>query len=137
MEQGIILAGSIAGAIITIISLIALLRKPILNFKESRKKKKDKAIVMENNIIQMKEMLQEHTQKDKLAQEILTLHGEALLCILRNEITKTYYKFLPSKALPTYEQENLIKQHTTYHNLNGNSYIDKIFEEMMTWETIA
>lgn len=61
---------------------------------------------------------------------------ETDLAILRNTITHLYYKYLPDKAMPYYERENLISLYQQYAYLDGNSYIHDIYEEMLKWEVI-
>ena len=59
---------------------------------------------------------------------------ETDLAILRNTITHLYYKYLPEKAMPAYEKENLVSLYNQYADLNGNSYIHQVYEEMLKWE---
>lgn len=61
---------------------------------------------------------------------------ETDLAILRNTITHLYYKYLPDKAMPFYEKENLVSLYNQYQYLDGNSYIHQLYEEMLRWEVI-
>lgn len=56
--------------------------------------------------------------------------------MLRKEITKIYYKYLPYKALPRFVKEELVTMYTDYRQQNGNSYVEEIFEEMRLWNTV-
>lgn len=59
---------------------------------------------------------------------------ETDLAILRNTITHLYYKYLPEKAMPHYERQNLISLYNQYADLDGNSYIHGLYEIMLEWE---
>lgn len=57
-------------------------------------------------------------------------------CMLRNEIVKLYYANRDQKKLMQYEFENLGYMYKQYKDLKGNSFVDKIYTEMMTWEVV-
>lgn len=56
---------------------------------------------------------------------------EALKCLLRSSITKIYYEYVPKDYIYLYERENVIYLHEQYKKMNGNSYENVIFEEIM------
>ena len=56
--------------------------------------------------------------------------------MLRKEITRIYYKYLPFKALPRYVKEELVTMYNDYKAQNGNSFVKDIFEEMKLWDTV-
>ena len=58
---------------------------------------------------------------------------EGLRCVLRDRITAIYYKNLDNKTLREYEFQNLEKAYAGYKALDGNSFVDHIYEEMMEW----
>lgn len=60
--------------------------------------------------------------------------AETYRCILRNMITDKYYDNLEAKRIKQYEFEELAKVYENYKNLGGNSFIDKIWSEMQTWD---
>ena len=60
--------------------------------------------------------------------------NKAQLAMLRNDVTTIYYKYLPTKTLPTYVRENLILLHEAYTGAGGNSYVCTIFKDMLGWE---
>jgi len=136
MTGTIINIGGIAGSIITIITLIMLIVKPTRNTFIKCIKKTSKVNENDKIIFEMNEMLKKHIEQDINKKEVMALQSEALLCVLRSEITDTYYKYITIKQLRTYERENLVKSYNIYHSLNGNSYVTIIYDEMMTWEVI-
>ncbi len=55
-------------------------------------------------------------------------------CQLRSEILRIYYHNHQSGTIRQYENENFIKLYEAYKALGGNSFIDKIYKEIQTWE---
>ena len=68
--------------------------------------------------------IRSYKEKD-LAQE------EALKCLLRSSITKIYYKYIKQGSIPQYEKENVTYLHAQYKKMNGNSYVDELYPEIM------
>lgn len=57
-------------------------------------------------------------------------------CQLRNDMLHIYYKNREAKALHQYEYENFIILYEAYKELKGNSFIDKIYDEVKTWKVV-
>lgn len=55
---------------------------------------------------------------------------EALKCLIRSHIVSIYYKHLNQCELHQYEYENLSLLYKQYKALGGNSFIDKIYDEI-------
>lgn len=62
----------------------------------------------------------------------LVLQG--IKCLLRSEMLRIYYDNKESKKIRQYELENFIFLYKAYKALRGNSFIDKIYKEVMSWE---
>lgn len=58
-------------------------------------------------------------------------------CQLRNEMLHIYYHNKDDKRIRQYEYENFVYLYEAYKALHGNSFIDKIYEEVKTWEIIT
>lgn len=58
-------------------------------------------------------------------------------CQLRNEMLHIYYHNKDDKRIRQYEYENFVFLYEAYKALNGNSFIDKIYEEVKSWEIIT
>lgn len=58
-------------------------------------------------------------------------------CQLRSEMLKTYYHNRERETIRQYEFENFIFLYEAYKALKGNSFIDKIYKEVLTWEVIS
>lgn len=125
MIEVIKMIGSIASSSLAFISFMVLVFKPIrtkfINWIK-RTSNANQTSELLNEIKELKTMLEENRLNAKL-------QSDASLCLLRKDITQLYYKY--PKDVPTFERENLVKMYKSYHALNGNSYVDIIYEEMM------
>lgn len=74
-------------------------------------------------------------QDEKLFQKIDQLRNSSN-DLLRKDMTDIYYKYLPYKKILQYEKECFIKLYDDYTRQDGNSYIQHIYTEMMSWEVV-
>ena len=57
-------------------------------------------------------------------------------CQLRSEMLRIYYKNQDTEKIRQYEYENFVYLYEAYKALHGNSFIDKIYKEVQTWEIV-
>lgn len=55
-------------------------------------------------------------------------------CQLRSEMLRIYYKHVDTEQIRQFEYENFVLLYEAYKALHGNSFIDKIYEEVHSWE---
>lgn len=58
-------------------------------------------------------------------------------CQLRSEMLRIYYHNHGEERIRQFELENFIMLYEAYKALNGNSFIDKIQKEVLSWEVIS
>ena len=58
-------------------------------------------------------------------------------CQLRSEMLRIYYHNRDTKEIRQYEFENFIYLYEAYKALKGNSFIDRIYNEVKTWKIIT
>ena len=58
-------------------------------------------------------------------------------CQLRSEMLRIYYHNRESEKIRQYELENFIMLYEAYKALKGNSFVDKIYKEVLTWEVMS
>ena len=58
-------------------------------------------------------------------------------CQLRSEMLRIYYHNRERGKIRQYEYENFVMLYEAYKALKGNSFIDKIYEEVHSWEIIS
>lgn len=73
-------------------------------------------------------------ERQKEISEELKKSKEIDLALLRNAITSIYFKYLDTKKIPHYENENLHSLYSQYEKLGGNSYVKTLVETMEKWE---
>lgn len=57
-------------------------------------------------------------------------------CLLRSDMLTIYYNNRETETIRQYEYENFVLLYEAYKALKGNSFIDKIYEEVHSWEII-
>lgn len=62
---------------------------------------------------------------------------QGIKCLLRSEMLRTYYHNKDRKTIRQFELENFIALYKAYKALRGNSFITKIYNEVMTWKVIT
>ena len=58
-------------------------------------------------------------------------------CQLRSEMLRIYYKHCENEKIRQFEYENFVLLYEAYKALRGNSFIDKIYDEVRTWEIVS
>lgn len=58
-------------------------------------------------------------------------------CQLRSEMLRIYYHNRETEKIRQYEYENFVFLYEAYKALKGNSFIDKIYSEVKTWDIIT
>ena len=58
-------------------------------------------------------------------------------CQLRSDMLSIYYHNRETKQIRQYEYENFVFLYEAYKTLKGNSFIDKIYDEVKTWEVVT
>lgn len=58
-------------------------------------------------------------------------------CQLRSEMLRIYYHNRETGIIRQYEYENFVLLYEAYKALKGNSFIEKIYAEVKTWEIIS
>lgn len=58
-------------------------------------------------------------------------------CQLRSEMLRIYYHHHEIGEIRQYEYENFVYLYEAYKALKGNSFIDKIYKEVQSWEVVS
>lgn len=58
-------------------------------------------------------------------------------CQLRSEMLRIYYHHHETNKIRQYEYENFVMLYEAYKALKGNSFIDKIYGEVKTWDIVS
>lgn len=57
-------------------------------------------------------------------------------CQLRSDMLHIYYRHRETEKIRQYEYENFVMLYEAYKALKGNSFIDKIYKEVQSWEIV-
>ena len=63
--------------------------------------------------------------------------NQGLKCLLRSDMLKTYYKRCDEKKIRQHELENFEDEYQAYKALGGNSFIDKIHNEVLSRKPVT
>lgn len=58
-------------------------------------------------------------------------------CLMRTDMLQIYYHNREKRIIRQYEYENFVMLYEAYKALKGNSFIDKIYEEVHEWEIVT
>lgn len=58
-------------------------------------------------------------------------------CQLRSEMLRIYYHHKEKEIIRQYEYENFVFLYEAYKALKGNSFIDKIYKEVQSWDVVS
>ena len=61
---------------------------------------------------------------------------ESVKCLLRSEIVRIYYANRGRRALYSFEYENVAMLYHAYKEMGGNSFVDRVWEEIQSWDII-
>ena len=82
---------------------------------------------------EVRAMLQQMVATQEVNQELMTHFQESQLSLLRDSITRLYFKYLPEKQVPAYGRKDMVNLFESYKRLGGNSYVKTVYEEFMDW----
>ena len=132
--------GGLTGLWAIIVAVVKPLRKRFVNWIICNTGSEN----MAKEISDIKEMLKEHIGQDaqkvedmKEVKETVEKLKDSERCVLRTNILRIYNKYLPTGEIPAYEFETLSKDYHSYKGLEGNTFVDDIWEIMSKeWKVI-
>lgn len=138
-------AGSIVGTILSSITLLTIVVKPLRNYAVRLVDRLSGRTDLEAKIDQLAETLQKHFDESREFNQSIARDLDALKesdgKILGNTIRSIYNAYKDTKKMPEKEFEMLQKLYGTYSNvLHQNGVIEKIYNEITAtdseWEII-
>ena len=131
---------TITGLFAVITAIVKPLRKAFVNWVICNTGSTN----MAKQISEMEKMLKSHNEQDeqkteavKEIKETVEKLKDAQRCILRTNILRIYYKYLPTGEIPAYVFETLSKDYHAYKSIEGNTFVDDIWKIMsQEWKVI-
>ena len=132
--------GGVTGIFAAIVTVFKPIRKNFVNWVVCNTGSAN----MAKQISEIEEMLKTHIKQDsqkaedmKVLKDTVQKLKESERCVLRTNILRIYNKYLPDGEIPAYEFETLSKDYHSYKNLEGNTFVDDIWEIMSKeWKVI-
>ena len=67
----------------------------------------------------------------------LKAERDAMKCLLRADMLRTYYKYKDTGKIRQYDKESFSLEYAAYKALKGNSFIDDINAKIKQWEVVT
>ena len=102
--------------------------------KEKRRKEREESLEEYSQKIvkpMIDDLKAENEKQNKRMDQLIKSSNDTL----RQEITNIYYKYLPYKKIPFYAKESMMHMADDYIAQEGNSFVQGIVKEMLSWET--
>lgn len=64
-------------------------------------------------------------------------YRDGMKCLLRGRMLQIYYRNKDGKTIRQYEYEDFIFCYKAYKSMKGNSFVDKIYDEIKKWEVVS
>lgn len=92
--------------------------------------------VVDEKIDELKSMTE--AQDEQLAEisRTINLLNQSQLDMMRYDMNKIYYKYRPFKKILSADKKAFIKIYKDYKDMDGNTWIDTLYSEVITWEIV-
>lgn len=92
--------------------------------------------VVDEKIDELKSMTE--AQDEQLAEisRTINLLNQSQLDMMRYDMNKIYYKYRPFKKILSADKKAFIKIYKDYKDMDGNTWIDALYSEVITWEIV-
>ena len=91
---------------------------------------------VEDKVEELKEITLDQGQEIKQIQRAVNLINEAQMDVMRLNMNQIYYKYRPYKKILDCDKKAFMKIYTDYHSMGGNTWIDMLHAEVVTWEIV-
>ena len=132
--------GAIVGMALSCLTLITLLCKPlrkkISGWIRQVSQAEEYWDAIERNQMAIDEIragMQQIMATEESKQVLFSKFQASQLSILRDDITRLYFKYLENKQVPFYARKDMVQLYETYTDMGGNSYVKTIYDEFMEW----
>ena len=129
--------GTVIGLVLSAITLITLCCKPLRRKIGNVIRKVSNMEETSEALEEVRAMLQQMVATQEVNQELMTHFQESQLSLLRDSITRLYFKYLPEREVPAYGRKDMVNLFEAYSRLGGNSYVKTVYEEFMEWPVKA
>lgn len=126
--------GAIIGVILSVIALLTMFFKPVRKRIVNSIRKASRTDETTERLDELRAMMQQVMASGEERRQAIEQFRESQLSLLRDSITRLYFKYLPDKQVPSYERKDMTELFSSYEKMGGNSYVKTIYEEFMEWQ---
>ena len=125
--------GTVIGLVLSAITLITLCCKPLRRKIGNVIRKASNMEETSQALDEVRAMMQQIMATEESNQAMMENFKESQLSLLRDSITRLYFKYLPEREVPAYGRKDMVNLFESYKRLGGNSYVKTVYEEFMDW----
>ena len=125
--------GTIIGLVLSAITLLTLCCKPLRHKIGNAIRKTSNVAQTREALDELRAMMQQLMATEEEKRQALEQFRESQISLLRDSITRLYFKHLEDRQVPAYARKDMVKLFESYEQLGGNSYVRTIYEEFMGW----
>ena len=92
--------------------------------------------VLDDKIEELKEISLDQNRELMTIQKTVKQLNDSSMDVMRYDMNKIYYKYRPYKKILDCDKKAFIKFYTDYHEMGGNTWIDSLYKEVVTWEIV-
>lgn len=122
--------GSYAGAVITLITLVTLIVKPIRQKFISWITENSHTDELMQKIDALTEKVDKSIEQNNIMKEELDKQSNAQISTMRNTILHIFFQYKDSDSIPAVQYQSAEDMYAAYHELGGNGTATHIMEEI-------
>lgn len=92
--------------------------------------------VVNSKVDELKEMTKMQQDQLDYLQESVDLLNLSQMDLMRYNMNALYYKYRPFHKILDVDKKAFIKFYKDYHTMGGNTWIDELYKEVITWPIV-
>lgn len=92
--------------------------------------------VVDEKIDELKSMTEAQDKQLAEISRTINLLNQSQLDMMRYDMNKIYYKYRQYKKILSADKKAFIKIYKDYKDMDGNTWIDALYAEVITWEIV-
>ena len=102
--------------------------------EKTKKREKEITLLVKETIIPpiLEEIISINDKQNAKLDNLLKSSNDTM----RIELLRTYFKYRPYKKIPQWAKEAADHLHTDYKAQDGNSFVEDLWEQIVTWEVV-
>ena len=89
-----------------------------------------------NSLEEIKGLVLDQGQQLKAINNSVNVLNVSQMDLMRYNMNRLYYKYRPHKKILDCDKKAFIKLYDDYHDMGGNTWIDQLYREVMSWEIV-